>query len=101
MTYQTAFPEFAPETMPAIPASWSDMSWRNDACPFFLITDSLGVWVDFADPQASDLGPDRAGRFTLVPMVDGQHPDDPGQDFLITDDWEAVLADVMARGAPA
>lgn len=92
MTYQQEFPTFPPETMPAIPASWSDLSWHNDACPFFLISASLGVWVDFVDPEDSDFGPAREGRFGLVPMIDGQYPADGAEPLLVTDDWAAVLA---------
>lgn len=90
MTYATEFPDFPAADLPAIPAIWSDASWHNDACPFFLITGSLGVWIDYADPAMSDLGPDRGPRFALVAMEDGQHGD--SDSILATDDWDALLA---------
>lgn len=92
MTYLTEFPDFPEADLPAIPPSWSDLSWHNDACPFFLITGSLGVWVDYSDHEASDFGPARDGRFGLVPMIDAQYPVDGAEPLLVTDDWQALLA---------
>jgi hypothetical protein len=98
MTYRTEFPSFAEADLPAIPASWSDLSWHNDACPFFLITATLGVWVDYADPAQSDFGAEREGRFTVVAMEDSQHIDNP-EALLTTDDWQAVLEFAHAQAA--
>lgn len=90
--WRAEFPDYPPETMPEIPASWSDISWHNDAMPSFMITDSLAVWVDYLDPAMSDFGEDRGSRFTLVPMEDGQHIDVIELPYLETDDWNEVLA---------
>lgn len=89
MTYRTEFPDFRPEDMPAIPAGWSDQSWHNDACPFFLATPSLGVFVNFADPMEREFSD--CPRFLVVPMEDGLHPMD-SDTLLQTDDWSEVLA---------
>jgi hypothetical protein len=98
MSYQTEFPNFPVADLPAIPAGWQDESWHNDACPFFLANPSLGVWVDYADPQQSDFGDEREARFMVVPMEDGQHPDS-AEALLVTDDWDALLAFVASRAA--
>lgn len=94
--WQREFPSYPPETMPAIPAGWSDISWHNDAMPSFLITGSLGVWVDYLDPAHSDFPEWRADgnmkRFTLVPMVDGEHVAGLEMAYLESDDWDEVLA---------
>jgi len=90
VTYRDEFPTFPEADLPPIPASWSDLSWHNDASPFFLITDAMGVWVDFADPALSDLGENREARFALVPMRDGQHVEEGC--LLYSDDWNAILA---------
>jgi hypothetical protein len=93
-TLSREFPDYPLETLPLIPASWSDLSWHNDACPFFLITGAMGVFVDFADPTMRDYfidgSNDIGGRFIVVQMDDGQHTE--GASLLETDDWQAVLA---------
>lgn len=103
--WQREFPSYPVETMPPIPAGWSDLSWHNDAMPSFLITDSLGVWVDYLDPAHSDFPEWRKGgemkRFTLVPMQDGQHIDTIDLPYLESDDWDEVLAMAESLTRPA
>lgn len=80
MSYRTAFPDFDPATMPAIPAGWNDQSWRNDACPSF-VTGEYTVWIDYADPAKRENG---GPRFRVECGL--------GFERLATDEWAAVLA---------
>lgn len=101
MTYRTEFPDFPEADLPPIPASWSDLSWHNDAAPFFLIDDSLGIWIDYADPAMSDFGPtaeERGARFMLCPMKDGEHVEQ-SEVLFESNEWAEVLAFIAQRGA--
>jgi len=92
MTYRDEFPDFDPATMPAIPASWSDQSWHNDACPTFDAGNGLLVSVNYADTALREWGSDRP-RFTV------QRPAEDWStvaDLLATDSWDEVLA-LVAR----
>jgi hypothetical protein len=101
------FPSFDLATMPDVPAHWEETSWHNDACPSFIITDSLGVFVDFADPAMSDFPNWRRDgkmkRFSLCPMRDRQHisSDDADAEGLPeniqTDDWNELLSAAIAE----
>ena len=97
--WQREFPDYPADQMPAIPASWSDLSWHNDACPSFLITSTLGLWVDWADPDHSDFAESRKSgdlkRFMLVRMDDGQHVDDH-QMIAQSDDFEEIMREAVA-----
>src|SRR5690349_9306077 len=79
--WQREFPHFPADAMPAIPGSWSDTSWHNDAMPSFLLTSTLGLWVDYPDPAHSDFPEWRASgqmkRFTLARLKDGEHTEEP------------------------
>lgn len=106
MTYREQFPDFPPDTMPPIPDGWTDISWRNDACPSFLINPSLAVYIDFADPERSEFPEWRESgdlmRFSLHPMDDGQHISggsvEPGQPAPFqTDSWDELLAEIERR----
>ena len=103
--WRREFPDYPPADMPAIPETWSDHSWHNDACPFFLITGALGVFVDFADPMQSEFPDQRiAGelcRFQIVAMDDGQHPVEPVESPLASDDWNEILARAAKETVPA
>ena len=103
MSYQTAFPDFDPATMPDIPESWRDVSWHNDACPCFqaMRDDSGGnwkacrVWIDFADPDLRDVP--NGKRFTVVFINDNYE----SLCVLETDSWHDVLAYLTPRGSLA
>lgn len=82
--YRTEFPDFAPETMPAIPAGFIDDSWHNDACPsFFHPGLRLRIFIDYAEAAERELeGP----RFCL-----GRDDDPEGTiAVLMTDDWSEI-----------
>jgi hypothetical protein len=103
--YRAEFPDFPPETLPAIPDGWRDGSWHNDTCPFFEISPSLGVFVDYADPALSEYPQGRASgdmkRFTLVALVDGAHVSDDSGPLCCSDDWGEILAHAIARAFAA
>lgn len=56
------FPDYDRSTLPSIPDAWQDISWRNDVCPSFRITDYI-VWIDYA--LADDRERPQAERFAL------------------------------------
>jgi hypothetical protein len=84
MTYRTD-----PATLPAIPVSWTDISWRNDMCPSF-DAGTYHVFVDFAHPAQREYE-DRP-RFVVMPKDGLSTP-------FESDDWDAVLAFVEGRAA--
>ena len=69
MSYQTAFPDFDPATMPDIPESWRDVSWHNDACQCFEAFSGDGcftrciVWIEHENPERRET---MAPRFTVA-----------------------------------
>lgn len=85
MTYREEFPDFEPETLPAIPTCWTDISWRNDACPTFETNTGFHVMVDYLDAERREL-PDLP-RFCVV-----NHGLEGSTCLLATDDWTEVLA---------
>jgi hypothetical protein len=94
MSYRDQFPDYDSATMPEIPAGWQDASRRNDSCPFFIVSQSLGVSVDYA--KLEDRECQTGARFIVMEMRDGQHFESGG--FLLeTDDWKAVRLFVAAR----
>jgi hypothetical protein len=84
--WRREFPDF--DSLPAVPAHWRDASWHNDACPFFIASPSLGVFIDYADATLREY-PDTA-RFIVVAMESGQHTESAA--LLESDDWPSVLA---------
>jgi hypothetical protein len=92
MSFQSEFPDFAPATMPAIPAGWADESWHNDTCPRFLTGNGFTVFVDYADEALREF--DGGARFAVQPEASCEN-------LLETDDWDAVLAFVAAGVVPA
>jgi hypothetical protein len=95
--YRKEFPDFAPETMPALPEGWADTSWRNDQCPSFerIVPGTvIRLFINYAD-------------VTLREFEDGRRfdawldtPDDRRLYSISSDDLSAVLAwadDVAAR----
>lgn len=85
MTYRTHFPDFPPETMPAIPPHWVDVSWGPENCPSFEVIPGFIVWVDYADPSQREY-PDTK-RFTVADVSDINNH----RTLIETDDWEAVV----------
>ncbi len=90
MTYRTEFPDYPASDLPAIPASFVDSSWHNDACPCF-INEAAGliIWVDYAEPSAREY-PDQA-RFHVSRYDQG-----PTEEIIATDDWSEVLTALKA-----
>jgi hypothetical protein len=87
MSYREAFPDFDPATMPAIPETWKDVSFKQDICPCFETPSGLFVYVDFADPSDREL--EDGSRFTVITAEDKVFVVDVE---LITDSWEEVIA---------
>jgi hypothetical protein len=84
--YQTAFPDYPPADMPALPYGFSDSSWHNDVCPSYSSElFGLRIWIDYVDPAQREVDQDE--RFLVTPLDDGTH-----DVFVQTDDWNAVLA---------
>lgn len=92
MSYAIEFPDFVLDV--AVPATWQDLSWRNDGCPFFLASPSVGVLVGYSDPAMRE--DSDAPRFIIVAMEDGMHLVEEST-LLTTDDWQAVLAFIDER----
>lgn len=94
MSYREEFPDFPPETMPAIPAAFLDISWHNDACPCFESAElRLILFVDYADKALSEFPHPETPRFTLHDFIDGET-----RDFIkSSDDWADILAHIVAR----
>lgn len=98
MSFREAFPDFDPATLPHIPAGWRDASWRNDACPFWHVSPSLGVFIDFA--KADDREWPEGSRFMVMRMEGDMHPAWTADHCLLaTDDWQSVLAFVEASAS--
>jgi hypothetical protein len=75
-----AFPEYDVTTLPPIPSDWRDVSYKNDACPSWLV-DGLQVFIDFADPDAREVaGP----RYHVIDA-------ETNGVYLTTDAWPDVL----------
>lgn len=101
------FGSYPLDSLPDVPAHWEDSSWHNDACPSFIIHDSLAVFVDFPDAADSDFPESRASgdmkRFSLCPMRDRMHvtSDDCEAQGLPanfqSDDWNELLAGAIAE----
>lgn len=87
-TFQNQFPTFVvcSEVVQLLAAGFSDMSWRNDACPSFESPDhARRVFVDYADPQQRDT-PEQE-RFLVTQQDEhGEY----GSTLLTTDAWPEV-----------
>ena len=96
MSYQTAFPDFDPATMPDIPAAWRDVSWHNDACPCFEAFSGEGcftrciVWIDHENPERREVMQE---RFTVA--FDNERGD--CETVLRATHWRAVVCYVETR----
>ena len=95
MTFTTEFPDYPVADMPALPAGFIDLSWRNDMCPAFA-NPALGfaVWIDYADPAAREF--EDGKRFTVYPCdAEGAHTED--ESAFESDEWADVLAFILAE----
>jgi len=75
------FPHYDVNSIPAIPSSWEDVSWHNDACPSWLIGDIV-VFVDF--PDFGDRECQNTERFIITHK-------DTCECLFSGNDWQAVL----------
>ena len=75
------FPEFDIATLPTIPSTWVDVSWRNDVCPSWVIG-HLRVWVDFADHKEREF--EDGNRFRVT-------DEDVYEIIFESNDWQAIL----------
>jgi hypothetical protein len=92
MTFQTEFTDFPAETLPPIPAGWTDQSWHNDTCPCFNAGNGNVVFIDYADTDLREWPESK--RFT----VQGDPEIVDHNDVLLeTDDWSEVLAFIAAK----
>lgn len=88
MTYLTEFPDFPPADMPAIPETFEDTSWHNNACPNFASDKlQLEIWVNYLDPAKREYG-EKYPRFAVSQQRNGIEMSGPS---LETDDWNDVL----------
>jgi hypothetical protein len=92
-SFRAEFPDFPAEAFPALPPTFVDTSWHNDACPS-MTSDAVGisVFVDYPDPDQREF-PDTK-RFTVTSQEAGVEVSGP---FLDTDSWDEVLAFIAAR----
>ena len=93
MAYSDEFPDFDPTTLPAIPPTWTDTSWHNDACPSFFTETGFTVFVDYQ--KAASREHPETKRFTVLATPDGQRGN--AESVLDTDDWNEVLAFLLAE----
>lgn len=88
--YHHVFADYALADIPPIPAGWSDVSWKNDACPCWRV-DSQGstfyVFADYADENKRDFGPGVA-RFSISADMAW---DNSRATVFDTDDWDALI----------
>jgi hypothetical protein len=92
-TIATEFPEFDIATLPAIPSTWTDESWHNDACPRFITPNGFTVFFDFLNPAEREF-PDMT-RFTCYREIESNDTGDT-EHGLQTDDWVEVLHHILA-----
>lgn len=92
--YREVFPDYDPATLPSIPAHWVDNSWRNDACPWWVVEKpQLHVYVNYLNPADREIP--ATPRFFVLSIADAtlDHV------VLESDDWAEVLALVSLREA--
>jgi hypothetical protein len=76
-----AFPEFDMATLPLIPATWEDISWRNDVCPSWQ-SNGYQIFVNFENPDDREYS---GGERFLVSDIT------TNEVYLMTDDWNEIL----------
>lgn len=93
MTFQTAFPDFPADDMPATPEGFADISWHNDCCPSFEHPEGYRLFIDYKDRTRREF-PDSEGRFTLYPLnEDGEQ----GAELVATESWNEMLSEILDR----
>lgn len=99
---QREFKDFDLATLPAIPWTWQESSWHNDACPSFTIGDTLGsgegiqVFVDYHDPQQSEFPELRVNGGFRRFNAQSINSDGDRADIASSNDWNDILAAVIA-----
>lgn len=84
MSFAAAFPTFPADAMPALPAGFSDASYRNDVCPRYTSNDDrVSIWIDFPNPDDREYCLMHQYRVTLADLDDDI--------VLETDDWAEAL----------
>lgn len=81
MTYADQFPDFDPATLPPIPSTWIDQSWKHELCPSWSVG-SLRVWVNFLNSSAREV--DGQPRFIIT-------DEGTSDEVFSSDDWSAIL----------
>lgn len=97
MPFQTEFPDYPATDMPAIPAGFEDSSWHNNSAPSFENTAlGLSIWIDYAAPEMREYTGSDGKRFIVHDIhSDGSFKSDDAS--LMTDEWQAVLAFIVAK----
>lgn len=85
------FPGFPRATMPPIPGSWIDKSWRNDTAPSFQVctgpmAEPVEMWIDYLDPALREII--AAPRFSLY----RRSCDDDLDPIYTGDDYDEAMA---------
>lgn len=87
-TWKTEFPDFPNADMPKLPATFTDASWHNDACPNFETFSPEGermyLFIDYPNPANRQLDCDLK-RFAVT------RPES-GLDDFNTDSLDEALA---------
>lgn len=94
--FRKEFPDFPAADYPALPVSFTDMSWHNDVCPS-MSSDRLGmiIYVDYADPKQREIPP--GTRFVVLGLDPEGQVINVESPLLCTDDWSAVLQLIATR----
>lgn len=92
--WQIEFPDFPPAGVPILGDDWTDISWRNDACPSFRSERAgLVLFVDHPDLAEREFGADRYSLF------DADGFDEGGDPLVSSEDWTEVEAAIAGREA--
>ncbi len=84
-----AFPDYDLATLPSIPETWRDESWKNDCCPKFMAPNGLDVYIDYLNQSDRDIPELAHKRFSVIDFsTDGEGD---AITVLYTDDWQDVL----------
>jgi hypothetical protein len=90
-TYKTEFPEFNAAELPPIPATWEDVSWKNDTCPSWATPNGFRVYVERLEPK--DREDEAYTRFSLQHDERGHYTD--------TDNWLEITSTILAHAFSA
>lgn len=99
--WQSEFPDYPADAMPALPSGWIDRSWHCEPCPSFLHEETgLLIWCDY--PDADKRENPNSTRFVLVQLQE-RHPSAGWQIvgdescLLACDEWQHVLPAALAK----